>query len=180
MRNDSKTLLWKAKSRTSRWHSFRGAVIISRTDIAVEEELAFLIYVSGITLGEVVRALNALGVMLRYQISILQALKTLVALKAELQILRRIYNYFGNTLSREDLQKNSIKDPDYTDVASVHREVANEIESLFVYQLLKIMREIVDTISVETKALRMTRIRVFLIWKYQSFYLSYRTASCNR
>jgi len=61
--------------------------IVPRTDIAVEEQRAFLVEVSGITLGEVVRALNALGVTPRDLISILQALKASGALKAELEII---------------------------------------------------------------------------------------------
>ena len=62
-------------------------VVVPRTDIAVEEQRAFLVEVSGITLGEVVRALNALGVTARDLISILQALKASGALKAELEII---------------------------------------------------------------------------------------------
>jgi flagellar P-ring protein precursor FlgI len=61
--------------------------VVPRTDIAIEEQKAFLVEVSGITLGEVVRALNALGVTPRDLISILQALKSSGALKAELEII---------------------------------------------------------------------------------------------
>jgi flagellar P-ring protein precursor FlgI len=61
--------------------------VVPRTDIAVDEQKAFLVEVSGITLGEVVRALNALGVTPRDLISILQALKASGALKAELEII---------------------------------------------------------------------------------------------
>jgi flagellar P-ring protein precursor FlgI len=42
---------------------------------------------SGISIGEVVRALNALGVSPRDLISILQALKAAGALQAELEII---------------------------------------------------------------------------------------------
>jgi flagellar P-ring protein precursor FlgI len=61
--------------------------VVPRTDIAIDEQQAFLVEVSGITLGEVVRALNALGVTPRDLISILQALKASGALKAELKII---------------------------------------------------------------------------------------------
>ena len=43
--------------------------------------------VSGATLGEIVRALNALGVTPRDLISILQALKTAGALRADVEII---------------------------------------------------------------------------------------------
>ncbi|MBC8412181.1 flagellar basal body P-ring protein FlgI [bacterium] len=62
-------------------------VTVPRTGIVVEEQEASLIPVSGVTLGEVVRALNALGVTPRDLISILQALKTAGALNAELEII---------------------------------------------------------------------------------------------
>ncbi|MBI5057030.1 MAG: flagellar basal body P-ring protein FlgI [Nitrospirae bacterium] len=62
-------------------------VTVPRTDIAVKEQKGSLIEVSGVTLGEIVRALNALGVTPRDLISILQALKASGALKAELEII---------------------------------------------------------------------------------------------
>jgi len=62
-------------------------VTVPRTEISVEEEKAALVQVSGVTLGEVVRALNALGVTPRDLISILQALKAAGALRAELEII---------------------------------------------------------------------------------------------
>jgi flagellar P-ring protein precursor FlgI len=62
-------------------------VLVPRTDIQVEEQKASLVEVSGVTLGEIVRALNALGVTPRDLISILQALKASGALKAELEII---------------------------------------------------------------------------------------------
>ncbi len=43
--------------------------------------------VSGATLGEVVRALNALGVTPRDLVSILEALKAAGALRAEMEII---------------------------------------------------------------------------------------------
>ncbi|MBI4849277.1 MAG: flagellar basal body P-ring protein FlgI [Nitrospirae bacterium] len=62
-------------------------VAVPRTDIAVKEQKGSLIEVSGVTLGEIVRALNVLGVTPRDLISILQALKASGALKAELEII---------------------------------------------------------------------------------------------
>ncbi len=61
--------------------------IVPRTDISVNEQKASLVPVSGVTLGQVVRALNALGVTPRDLISILQALKASGALRAELEII---------------------------------------------------------------------------------------------
>jgi flagellar P-ring protein precursor FlgI len=67
----------------------RGAdtVVVPRTSVSANEEDGRLMQVAGITLGEVVRALNALGVTPRDLISILQALKTSGALNAELEII---------------------------------------------------------------------------------------------
>jgi flagellar P-ring protein precursor FlgI len=62
-------------------------VTIPRTEISVKEPQGMLVQVSGVTLGEVVRALNALGVTPRDLISILQALKASGALRAELEII---------------------------------------------------------------------------------------------
>jgi len=65
-----------------------GRTVVTReTDVSVQEEEARLVPVSGVNLGEVVRALNALGVTPRDLIAILQALKAAGALKAELEIL---------------------------------------------------------------------------------------------
>ena len=61
--------------------------VVPRTDISVKEQKASLIPVSGVTLGQVVRALNALGVTPRDLISILQALKASGTLKAKLEII---------------------------------------------------------------------------------------------
>ncbi len=62
-------------------------VTVPRTDITVKEQQGALLQVSGVTLGEIVRALNTLGVTPRDLISILQALKASGALKAELEII---------------------------------------------------------------------------------------------
>ena len=61
--------------------------VVPRTDINVREQKASLVEVEGVTLGEVVRALNLLGVTPRDLISILQALKAAGALQAELEII---------------------------------------------------------------------------------------------
>lgn len=60
---------------------------VPRTGIAVAEQKGSLVKVSGVSLGEIVRALNALGVTPRDLISILQALKSSGALRAELEII---------------------------------------------------------------------------------------------
>jgi flagellar P-ring protein precursor FlgI len=62
-------------------------VVVPEKEVKVKEEKATLVEVSGATLGEVVRALNALGVTPRDLISILQALKAAGALRAELEII---------------------------------------------------------------------------------------------
>jgi flagellar P-ring protein precursor FlgI len=61
--------------------------VVPRTSISVREQKGSLVQVSGVTLGQIVRALNALGVTPRDLISILQALKAAGALKAELEII---------------------------------------------------------------------------------------------
>ena len=62
-------------------------VVVPITKMDVKEQKASLIEVSGVTLGEVVRALNSLGVTPRDLIAILQALKNAGALKVELEII---------------------------------------------------------------------------------------------
>jgi flagellar P-ring protein precursor FlgI len=62
-------------------------VVVPEKEVSVKEQKAFLTEVSGATLGEIVRALNALGVTPRDLISILQALKAAGALRAELEII---------------------------------------------------------------------------------------------
>jgi flagellar P-ring protein precursor FlgI len=62
-------------------------VVVPQTKMDVKEQKAALIEVSGTTLGEVVRALNYLGVTPRDLIAILQALKSAGALKVELEII---------------------------------------------------------------------------------------------
>ena len=60
---------------------------VPRSEVSAKEQKAYLVPVSGVTLGDVVRALNALGVTPRDLISILQALKAAGALRAELEII---------------------------------------------------------------------------------------------
>jgi flagellar P-ring protein precursor FlgI len=62
-------------------------VVVPQTDVTAKEQKASLMEVSGTTLGEIVRALNALGVTPRDLIAILQALKASGSLKAELEII---------------------------------------------------------------------------------------------
>jgi flagellar P-ring protein precursor FlgI len=62
-------------------------VVTPRQTVNVKEQNASLIEVSGTTLGDVVRALNALGVTPRDLVSILQALKAAGALRAEVEII---------------------------------------------------------------------------------------------
>ncbi len=62
-------------------------VVVPRTAVSAGEQKARLLEVSGISLGEVVKGLNALGVTPRDLISILQALKASGALSAELEII---------------------------------------------------------------------------------------------
>ena len=62
-------------------------VVVPKTDVTAKEQKAALIQVSGVTLGDIVKGLNALGVTPRDMISILQALKAAGALRAELEII---------------------------------------------------------------------------------------------
>lgn len=62
-------------------------VVVPQRQVVVKEKNASLLEVSGVTLGDVVRGLNALGVSPRDLISILQALKTSGALRAQLEII---------------------------------------------------------------------------------------------
>lgn len=62
-------------------------VVIPQREVAIKEQEASLVEVSGVTLSEIIRALNALGVTPRDLISILQALKAAGALRAEIEII---------------------------------------------------------------------------------------------
>jgi flagellar P-ring protein precursor FlgI len=62
-------------------------VVVPSKTVNVKEQNASLMEVSGATLGEVVRALNALGVTPRDLVSILEALKAAGALRAEVEII---------------------------------------------------------------------------------------------
>lgn len=61
--------------------------VVPRTEVKVEEKHASLMEVKGSTVGELIKALNALGVTPKDLISILQALKTSGALKADLVLM---------------------------------------------------------------------------------------------
>ncbi|MBI4776581.1 MAG: flagellar basal body P-ring protein FlgI [Deltaproteobacteria bacterium] len=63
-------------------------VVVPRTDVYVnEEENKLLLLPEGVTIGEVVRALNAIGVSPRDLISVLMAIKEAGALQADLRLL---------------------------------------------------------------------------------------------
>ncbi|MCX7913274.1 MAG: flagellar basal body P-ring protein FlgI [Thermodesulfovibrionales bacterium] len=62
-------------------------VVVPKQEVKAKEERASLVQISGATLGEIVRALNALGVTPRDLISILQVLRKAGALKAEVEIM---------------------------------------------------------------------------------------------
>lgn len=61
--------------------------VVPRTEVKVEEKHASLMEIKGSTVGELIKALNALGVTPKDLISILQALKTSGALKADLVLM---------------------------------------------------------------------------------------------
>ena len=63
-------------------------VVVPRTDVYVsEEENQLLLLPEGVTIGEVVRALNAIGVSPRDLISVIVALKEAGALQADLRLI---------------------------------------------------------------------------------------------
>ena len=62
-------------------------VVVPKTEVTASEPKASLTEVSGVTLGEIVKGLNALGVTPRDLIAILQALRSSGALRAELEII---------------------------------------------------------------------------------------------
>ena len=62
-------------------------VVVPQRNVKVNEQKASLMEVSGTSLGEIVRGLNALGVSPRDLIAILQALRSSGALRAELEVL---------------------------------------------------------------------------------------------
>jgi flagellar P-ring protein FlgI len=61
--------------------------VVPQTTTAVTEQKASLVQIAGASLGEVVRALNSLGVTPRDLISIVQALKVAGALQAQVEII---------------------------------------------------------------------------------------------
>ncbi|MFA6149090.1 MAG: flagellar basal body P-ring protein FlgI [bacterium] len=62
-------------------------VVVPKTDVTASEPKVSLTEVSGVTLGEIVKGLNSLGVTPRDLIAILQALRSSGALRAELEII---------------------------------------------------------------------------------------------
>ena len=86
------TIQVKEEPRVSQPGAFspRGAatVVVPRSDITVKEDKASLIVVpAGVSIGDIVQGLNALGVTPRDLISILQAIRAAGALMAELEII---------------------------------------------------------------------------------------------
>ncbi|MDA8178803.1 MAG: flagellar basal body P-ring protein FlgI [Desulfobacteria bacterium] len=62
-------------------------VVVPKTEVTASEQKVSLMEVSGVTLGEIVKGLNSLGVTPRDLIAILQALRSSGALRAELEII---------------------------------------------------------------------------------------------
>ena len=67
----------------------RGAatVVVPRSNVAIKEEKASLSLVGGVSIGDIVQGLNALGVTPRDLISILQAIRQAGALMADIEIM---------------------------------------------------------------------------------------------
>ena len=67
----------------------RGAatVVVPRSSVAIREEKASLSLVGGVSIGDIVQGLNALGVTPRDLISILQAIRQSGALMADMEIM---------------------------------------------------------------------------------------------
>jgi flagellar P-ring protein precursor FlgI len=62
-------------------------VVVPTTEVKVEEKKGSLMAVRGATIGELIKALNALGVTPRDLVAILQAIKAAGSLKAELVLM---------------------------------------------------------------------------------------------
>jgi flagellar P-ring protein precursor FlgI len=62
-------------------------VVFDNSEVVIQEQGSNLAVVQGITIGELVRALNAIGASPRDLIAILQAIKAAGALQAELRII---------------------------------------------------------------------------------------------
>ncbi len=62
-------------------------VVFDNSEVVIQEEGSNLVVVQGITIGELIRALNAIGASPRDLIAILQAIKAAGALQAELRII---------------------------------------------------------------------------------------------
>jgi len=62
-------------------------VVVPKEEVKAEEKKGFLMEVQGTTIGELIKALNALGVTPRDLVAILQAIKAAGSLKAELVLM---------------------------------------------------------------------------------------------
>jgi flagellar P-ring protein precursor FlgI len=62
-------------------------VVVPKTEVKIEEKPASLLGVRGATIGELIKALNALGVTPRDLVAILQSIKAAGGLKAELVLM---------------------------------------------------------------------------------------------
>ncbi len=62
-------------------------VVVPKTDVKAEEKKGSLMEVKGATIGELIKALNALGVTPRDLVAIIQAIKASGSLKAELVLM---------------------------------------------------------------------------------------------
>jgi len=62
-------------------------VVVPKEQVKAEEKKGYLMEVQGATIGELIKALNALGVTPRDLVAILQAIKAAGSLKAELVLM---------------------------------------------------------------------------------------------
>jgi flagellar P-ring protein precursor FlgI len=62
-------------------------VVVPKEQVKAEEKKGYLMEVQGATIGELIKALNALGVSPRDLVAILQAIKAAGSLKAELVLM---------------------------------------------------------------------------------------------
>jgi flagellar P-ring protein precursor FlgI len=76
-----------AVSQTAPFAEVGTTVTFDNEEIVVQEQGSNLAVVQGVTIGELVRALNAIGASPRDLIAILQAMKVAGALHAELKII---------------------------------------------------------------------------------------------
>ncbi len=62
-------------------------MVVPKEQVKAEEKKGYLMEVQGATIGELIKALNALGVTPRDLVAILQAIKAAGSLKAELVLM---------------------------------------------------------------------------------------------